>query len=163
MLVQPTTDKPRESTPERDGASTGSLRPAGRFLAHLAEMCVVMCAGAAALSIAVFGGATLIWSIDLTQRFPELSALLIAVNLSLPMLAWMRYRGMAWRPTLEMSGATMIVGLLIIVAYWLDIVAKNGLIELQTSLACPVMLAVMLVRFPLYAGTMAHHAQTAGH
>jgi len=48
-------------------------------------MCVVMCAGAAALSIAVFGGAALIWSIGLTQRFPELSTLLIAVNLALPM------------------------------------------------------------------------------
>lgn len=85
MLVQPTTDKPRERTPARDAASTGSLRPAGRFLTHLAEMCVVMCAGAAALSIAVFGGAALIWSIGLTQRFPELSTLLIAVNLALPM------------------------------------------------------------------------------
>lgn len=161
MLLQPTTDRSRERTPARDGPIAGFLRPAGRFFAHLAEMCVVMCAGAVALSIAVFGGATLIWSIDVTQRYPELSTLLIAINLSLPMLVWMRYRGMAWRPTLEMSGATMIVGLLIIVAFWLDIVAKDGLIELQTSLACPVMLAVMLVRFRLYAGTMAHHARPA--
>lgn len=154
MLIQQlATEKPAEGT--RDGPSIGVLRPAGRFLAHLAEMCVVMCLGALALSFAVFGGAGLIWSMDLSQRFPELSTLLIAINLSLPMLAWMRYRGMAWRPSLEMSGATMIVGLLIILAFWLDLVARDGLIDLQTSLACPVMLAVMLARFRLYAGTMA--------
>ena len=117
MLQQLTTDRSGVRTPARDRPIAGFLRPAGRFLAHLAEMCAVMCAGAVALSIAVFGGATLLWSIDVTQRYPELSTLLIAINLSLPMLVWMRYRGMPWRPTLEMSGATMTVGVLIIVAF----------------------------------------------
>jgi hypothetical protein len=30
--------------------------------------------------------------------------LVIAFNYALPMAAWMRFRGMAWRPTLEVSG-----------------------------------------------------------
>jgi hypothetical protein len=34
--------------------------------------------------------------------------------------------------------------------------------ELQTSLPSPVMLAVMLVRFRLYAGTTAHPARPTG-
>ena len=51
---------------------------------------------------------------DLRQGYPGLALVLDAVLFTLPMAAWMRIRGMAWRPTLEMSGAT--VGLAIVVA-----------------------------------------------
>ena len=118
---------------------------------------MVMCAGAVVLSVLFFGAAGLLGYSDLPQRAPVLSALVVAVNLSLPMAAWMRFRGMDWRPTLEMSGATMAVGLALIVGYWLDIVAASSLIEVQTSLACPVMIAVMLLRFRLYS-THTQHA-----
>jgi hypothetical protein len=75
------------------------------------------------------------------------------------MAAWMRFRGMQWQPTLEMAGSTMAVGLLLIAAYWADLIATDSLIEVQTSLACPVMIAAMLVRFRLYSGShTAHHA-----
>jgi hypothetical protein len=69
---------------------------------------------------------------------------------------------MEWRPTLEMSGSTMVAGLLLIAGYWLDIIAKSSLIELQTGiLACPLMLAVMLFRFRLYSASHTrHHDQT---
>jgi len=132
------------------------LRPVGRFAAHLLEMCMVMCAGAIGLSLLFFGGAALLGYTSLPDRAPVLSALVVAVSLSLPMAAWMRFRGMPWRPTLEMSGATMFVGLTLIVGYWLDLVATSSLIEVQTSLACPVMLAVMLARFRLYSGSHGH-------
>jgi hypothetical protein len=65
---------------------------------------------------------------------------------------------MAWRPTLEMSGATMLVGLLLIAGYWLGIVGQSSLIKVQTSLACPLMLAVMLLRFGLYSSHAGRHA-----
>jgi hypothetical protein len=65
---------------------------------------------------------------------------------------------MQWRPTLEMAGSTMLVGLLLIAAYWAGLIPAGSLIEIQTSLACPVMIAVMLPRFGLYsAGHAAHH------
>jgi hypothetical protein len=44
---------------------------------------------------------------DLRQQSPELALLVIAFDFTLPMALWMRFRGMAWRPTLEMSGATI--------------------------------------------------------
>ena len=135
----------------------GFLRPIGRFVVHLLQMCMVMCGGAVVLSVLFFGGADLLGYDNLPQRLPALAVLFIAINLSVPMAAWMRFRGMEWRPTLEMSGATMVVGLLLIAAYWLDIVAASSLIEVQTSLACPVMLAVMLFRFRLYS-SRGHHA-----
>jgi hypothetical protein len=112
---------------------------------------MVMCVGGIGLSVLFFGGAQLLGYTNLPDRAPVLSALVVAVNLSLPMAAWMRFRGMSWRLALEMSGATMLVGLTLIVGYWLGLVAQSSLIEVQTTLACPVMLAVMLARFRLYS------------
>lgn len=155
LLIPP---RPVERAAARDGPVAGFLRPVGRFVVHLLEMCMVMCVGAVVLSVAFFGAAALLGYSDLPQRAPALSALVVALNLSLPMAAWMRFRGMAWRPTLEMSGSTMLVGLLLIAGYWLGIVAESSLIEVQTSLACPVMLVVMLLRFPLYSSHTRRHA-----
>jgi hypothetical protein len=147
-----------DKAPARGAAVAGVLRRVGRFVVHYLEMCMVMCACAIVLSVAFFGAATLLGYTDLPQRAPELSALVVAVNLSLPMTVWMRLRGMPWRPTLEMSGATMLVGLLLIAGYWLDVVGPSSLIEVQASLACPLMLAVMLLRFGLYSSHAGRHA-----
>jgi hypothetical protein len=150
---------------ERDKEAVAGSRPArpvlgrtGRFAVHFIQMCMVMCAGAFALSAAFFGVAALLGYTDLDRSAPELTTLVVAINLSVPMGIWMRYMGMAWRPTLEMSGATMVAGLLLIAAYWLGLLARSELLPLQTGLlACPLMLAVMLARFRLYSGEHAHH------
>ena len=144
--------------PAREERVGRGLRAVGRFGLHLLEMCMVMCVGAVVLSVLFFGAAGLLGYTDLPQTAPALSVLVIALNLSVPMAVWMRYRGMAWRPTLEMAGSTMVVGLALVVAYWMDLIAKDSLIEVQTSLACPVMLAVMLLRFPLYSGGHTTHS-----
>jgi len=65
---------------------------------------------------------------------PRLALLVIAFNYALPMAAWMRFRGMAWRPTLEMSGVLGFCGP-----------------------ACVVMVIVILFRLDLYTGRMGHH------
>jgi hypothetical protein len=66
--------------------------PVGPFLRHFVEMCAAMCLGAILLSVLVFEGAALLGYPDLVRRLPELSTLVIAMNLSLPMAAWMRLR-----------------------------------------------------------------------
>lgn len=141
--------------PERSLAATG--KPVGRFLLHFVEMCMVMCVSGILLSVAFFQGAVALGYSDLPRTAPELSVLVIAINLSVPMAAWMRYRGMGWRPTLEMTIPTMATGLILIAAYWLDLLAASSLIGIETRLACPVMLAVMLLRFPLYSAPHAAH------
>ena len=149
-----------EGAPPRDGPVASVLRPIGRFAAHYLEMCAVMCAGGIGLSFLFFGGATLLGYTNLPDRVPVLSAMVVAVNLSLPMAAWMRFRGMPWRPTVEMAGATMLVWLTLLVGYGLDLVATGSLIEVQVRLACPVMLAVMLARFRLYSRPHGHTRTT---
>ena len=158
MRTRRTTDSLR-TAPARDGPIASVAKPAGRFTLHLLEMCAVMCLGAILFSLLIFGAASLLGYSNLAETAPELAVLVIAVNLSVPMAAWMRFRGMAWQPTVEMAGSTMAVGVLLIVAYRLDLVAQARLVPIQTSLACPVMLAVMLPRFRLYsAAHTAHHA-----
>lgn len=139
-----------------------SLQPMGRFILHYIQMCLVMCIGAVILNLLFFGAAAFLGYTSLDQRAPELTVLVIAISLSLPMLLWMRYMGMDWQPTLEMSGATMAAGLLLIGAYALGLIARSDLIPLQTGLlACPLMLVVMLFRFQLYSH--AHHHRHHGH
>ena len=79
----------------QEGRVVHVVRPVLRFVRHLLEMCMVMCVGAAGLSLLFFGAAGLLGYTDLLETAPELVVLVIALNLSVPMLAWMRYRG--WR------------------------------------------------------------------
>jgi hypothetical protein len=62
------------------------------------------------VSVAFFGGAALIGYPDLIAQAPVLSTLVLAINVSLAMGAWMRFRRHSWRPTLEMAGAPMATG-----------------------------------------------------
>jgi hypothetical protein len=156
-----TTRRPPERAPARPGPLAGTLPPVGRFALHFLEMCGVMCLGAIGFNLLFFGVAGLLGYTDLPQRLPELAALVVAVSLSLPMAGWMRFRGMDWRPTVEMSGATMTVGLLLIIAYWFDAIAESSLIEVQARLACPIMLVVMLLRFRLYSSHGGRHGHRA--
>jgi hypothetical protein len=161
MPAPAVTPRTQGRTPARDRPIARTVRAIGRFVLHYVEMCAVMCLGGLVLSVLFFGAAGLLGYTDLPQQFPELSVLVIAINLSVPMAAWMRFRGMDWQPTLEMAGSTMVVGLLLIAAYWLDIIPESSLVDVQTSLACPVMLAVMLFRFRLYSRHHGHRAHTA--
>ena len=133
----------------------------GHFLWHFVQMCLACCIGGVTLSVMFFGGAALIGYPDLIQRFPELSTLMIAFFLALPMAAWMRFRGHESRLTWEMAATPIVLGILLIGLAWLGIVPRSTLIEWLTRLACPVMLIHMLFRLDLYTGRKGHHAQVA--
>jgi hypothetical protein len=124
-------------------------------------MCLVMCGGGTILNLLVFWAVGLVGYPHLRHEFPELALLAVAFNYTLPMAAWMWFRGMAWRPNLEMAGATLGLGIVLIGMAWLGIVSTSTLIALQFSfcgLACLVMLVVMLFRLDLYTGRMGQHA-----
>jgi hypothetical protein len=129
----------------------------GHFVGHFVQMCLACCIGGITLSVLVFGGAALLGAPNLVQRLPEVSTLVIAVNLALPMAAWMRFRGMAWRPTGEMAGTPLVTAVLLISLSWFGIVPGGTLVAWLTSLACPVMLIPMLFRLDLYTGRTGHH------
>jgi hypothetical protein len=80
------------------------------------------CIGGVILSVAFFGGAALIGYPDLVVQASVLSTLVLAINVSIPMVAWMRFRHHEWRPTLEMGAATMGLGIILAAAGLLGLI-----------------------------------------
>ena len=137
------------------------LRKVGHFIGHYLEMCVACCVGGVTLGVAFFGGAALIGYPDLIAQAPVFSTLMLAIILTVPMIAWMRFRHHEWRPTLEMGATTMGLGIVFIALGTLGIVPVSDIFERVVSLACPVMLIPMLFRARLYTGGMSHHEHAA--
>jgi hypothetical protein len=137
------------------------LSQIGHFVWHFVQMCLACCIGGFILCFLFFGSAALIGYPNLIQQAPSLSTLVIAIFVAVPMAAWMRFRGMEWRPTLEMAAAPIVLGVLLITLAWLGIVPKSNLIEWLTRLACPAMLIPMLLRIDLYTGRKGHLAHAS--
>ena len=149
------------TTPTKRAPPRTFLRKVGHFLWHFVQMCLVMCAGGAILTFVFFGGAALLGYPDLFAQAPYLATLVLAINLSVAMVAWMRFRHHEWQPTLEMAGTSMATGIVLIALGSLGLVPVSDVFEWMTRLACPVMLVPMLFRVKLYTGSMDHHAHAA--
>jgi hypothetical protein len=100
----------------------------------------------------------------LRLQYPELSMVLSAIALALPMVAWMRFRGHDWRPTLEMAGSTFALAALLIVGYRAGALSWMDFVQIELAFcgpACVAMLIPMLVRLDMYAGHHGHAAHGA--
>jgi energy-converting hydrogenase Eha subunit A len=154
-VVAMTTANTRRASPR------AFLGKAGHFVLHYLEMCLACCVGGVTLGVAFFGGAALVGYPDLIVRAPYFSTLVLAVVLTVPMVAWMRFRHHGWRPSLEMGAATMGLGIVLIALGTIGVVPLGDMFEWVTRLACPVMLVPMLARPNLYTGNMDHRAHAA--
>jgi hypothetical protein len=137
------------------------------FTRHFLEMCVAMCVGGSVLNLLVFQvGPAVIGYPDPRQQFPELSLLVIAVLYLLPMVLWMRFRGMAWRPILEMTAAAFALAIVLIALTWSGTMTQVSLRQWSLAFcmpACVVMVGAMLFRLDLYTGRTGHHMGHAAH
>ena len=140
------------STTTAQSARHGRIRGFGHFVLHFFEMCMPMCIGWAVGDVLYFALADQLGSSDPFTDWPELSLMVVTFNMTVPMVAWMRSRGMAWRPTVEMAAAMVILALLILVGGWTGIVAMSTLPWLAHGLMMPAMLVPMLLRLDLYTG-----------
>lgn len=135
-----------------------------RFALHFLEMCIVMCAGGAVLSIIVFGAAALLGYANFAARAPELSILIIAVDLTVAMAAYMALRGHPVRHNIEMSGGTIVGGILLIGAPWAGMIPQATLASWPSLFAfmcgplCLIMFVVMAARFEHYGGRVSSDA-----
>jgi hypothetical protein len=102
----------------------------------------------------------------------EITLLGSAVAMTLPMVAWMRFRGMDRRSLIEMSGGMLVAAMLIIGGYWLGLLdnvptrTSTSLVRLQHSLMVPAMLLPMLLRLDYYTSHVGHkqaHTEHAEH
>jgi hypothetical protein len=126
------------------------------FVGHFVEMCIAMCAAGVPLTLvllAVLGGDAF------RTTYPEVSLVLIAATLSGPMTAWMLFRGMPPRPTVEMAAASFVVVFALIVAAAAGVISSAATVTVGDvcGFSCAAMLVVMAARFDLYSGGH-HHA-----
>ena len=131
------------------------------FTRHFAEMCIAMCVGGSILYAAALWAAGALGYPNLRDEAPQLAVLATAVIYALPMAAWMLFRGMDGRSTLEMSIATIAVGGILVGAAALGIISDAELSGWASARfcgpACVVMIAVMLAQRDVYTGRNGHH------
>ena len=84
--------------PEENG--TRHLSP---FWRHFLQMLAVMVGGmiASGAVLLTFVGAKT-WD-EVTTQYPTQALMVMAVGMTVPMAAWMLYRGMGWKNTYEMA------------------------------------------------------------
>lgn len=139
----------------------GVVAGTGYFLLHFLEMCVVMCIGGiGTLSALLRWSGPLIGYPEFKRQFPELSTVLLALWLTLLMIAWMRFRGHEWRPALEMASTSIVALPFVMSAAWLGAIPRTSLYGLECGLACAFMVVPMLFRLDHYAE---HHASHSSH
>lgn len=120
-----------------------------------------MCAAGVPLTLVVLAGASTFAGYDVRERFPELGLLLVALTLTLPMTAWMLFRHMTLRPTLEMAASAFAIALALIAGVWANVAGPAWLaikVGEFCGLSCVAMLVVMLARLDVYSGRAGHHA-----
>ena len=117
-----------------------------RFLRHYLEMVAAMLAGMLVLGGAVRGVLALA-GLAYPTRYPELVALEMAVDMSVGMVVWMRYRGHGWAATLEMVAAAMFAPLAVLLPLlWLGAIDGDALLVLEHVAMLPLTFLVMLRR-----------------
>ena len=120
------------------GRAGGTLRPLAR---HYVEMVIAMFAG-----MIVLGG--LRAALGLTVPFeeqPGTAYLLMAIDMSIGMAAWMRYRGHGWAGTLEMCAA-MFVPLALMPLVSADLMGAMTFMTVAHVVMLVAMLVVLLRR-----------------
>ena len=120
------------------------------FVRHYVEMVIAMFVGMALLALPVglaLSAAGTSWS-ELGQ---EAMFLAMAVEMTVPMVAWMRYRGHGWRPSGEMAAAMLLPTLMAIAFLRADVAGSGALMAAEHVAMLLAMLVVMLLRPAEYA------------
>lgn len=127
-----------------------------RFVLHYIEMIIAMFAG-----MFVLGFLEEVAGLSVSHHEqPELGYLIMAFNMSVGMAAWMRFRGHAWRPTLEMCLAMFLPVVPLFPLLWLGVIDGGTLMLLAHVAMFPLMLGAMLLRRSEY--TTHHHRHSQG-
>ncbi len=121
------------------------------FIRHYLEMLIAMFLG-----MGVLAGVPAAAGFKLDAVEPAL--LWMAFTMSVPMVAWMRYRGHGWTPAWEMSASMFIPSFVVIALLWMGVAEGRGtLMAVQHVGMFPAMLVAMLLRREEYSG---HHHVT---
>lgn len=121
-------------------AHRGHTRRLSHFWGHVLEMFIAMWIGMA-LGGAVVGAIVEAFGVSVREaqlRYPEPAVLVMGLNMTVPMIAWMRYRGHDWRLSAEMAVAMLLPALLCILllrAHLIEFGAACGLYSTSMTVA----------------------------
>jgi uncharacterized membrane protein YhaH (DUF805 family) len=128
-------------------AATSSKRT---FARHFAEMVLAMFVG-----MGVLGGlAELTFAATgsgLSAQSTELRVMLMGAYMTLPMVAWMSYRGHDGQRNLEMAASMILPTVVVAVLASLGALELGAAMGIQHGVMIPAMLAVMVWRYHDYA------------
>jgi hypothetical protein len=123
------------------------------FIRHYVEMLIAMFVG-----MGVLAGVPAAAALEVDA--PELALLWMAFTMSVPMVAWMRYRGHGWAPSWEMTASMFIPSFAAIALLWMGVAEeRETLMAIQHVAMFPAMLVAMLLRRDEYSGH--RHVATA--
>ncbi len=123
------------------------------FWRHYLEMLGAMVVGmiaTGAIFIAIVGLKS--WD-EVTLQYPTQSLFAIAAGMTLPMVAWMLYRGMGWKNTLEMAAVMVLPVIPFLCLVWFG-VTKSGQCGAYCAVTLLAMLALMRYRRSEYSMQM---------
>lgn len=123
------------------------------FWRHFLQMLAVMMGGmivSAAVLLTIVGLKT--WD-EVTTQYGIQALLVMVVGMTLPMAAWMLYRGMGWKNTYEMAAVMAIPVVPFLCLVWFGI-TKGALCGPYCAVSIVAMLALMFYRRPEYSSAM---------
>lgn len=140
-------------------------RSAWRFTRHYLEMVVAMFAGMLVLGVPLEGVLRLFGtsSGEIERSAPAVMLLEMAIIMTVPMVAWMRHHGHAWRPCHEMAASMFLPTLAAMLLLWTGAVGFTMAMALEHTIMLPAMLVAMLLRVDEYACDHRHHRAHAEH
>jgi hypothetical protein len=118
------------------------------FWRHFLEMSAAMWIGMAVGGV-LFKGILAAFGTTITEvrlQDPELAVLVMGVNMTVPMVAWMRHRGHGWRSSGEMAAAMFAPAIPVIALLRSDVIAFAAVCGLYCTLMMAAMLTLMLYR-----------------
>jgi hypothetical protein len=132
--------------------------PTRHFVRHYVEMVVAMFLGMGVLlpplGAALRAAGTSLHDSDVLM----ISAM--ALTMTAPMVAWMRYRWHGWPACADMTAAMAIPTLAVLALLWSGLVGDLGtLLVIEHVAMLPSMLVAMLLRREEYTGAVHHHGQ----
>ena len=135
-----------------------------RFARHYLEMVIAMFAGMLGLGLPAEGLLQLAGSgtSDLRETAPALVLAGMGVVMTVPMVAWMRYRGHDWQPSMEMAASMIVPTIAVIALLAAGVMDFGAAMAIEHIAMLPAMLAVMLARWDEYSADHAHHGHAAG-
>jgi hypothetical protein len=133
-------------------------RSTRHFVRHYLEMVAAMFLGMGVLAAAL-PAVGVSWS-ELRTDAPALLLFAMGVSMTVPMVAWMRYRGHGWPASAEMAASMLIPTAAVIALLWGGVVTDVGtLLAVEHVAMAPSMLVAMLLRRHEYTGALSPSAR----